>query len=865
MVKAVRTLRVRPSLPAELEPLADLAANFRWSWDAPTREVFQWADKQLWEDVGNNPAALLGGLSRERMAELVADKAFRSQLAEVRADLERYLTQPRWAQAQDPAPPAVAYFSAEFGITEVMQVYSGGLGILAGDHLKAASDLGLELVGIGLLYRHGYFRQHLDADGWQREQYPDLNPYDLPLTRLEDESGERLLVEVDLAGRTVAAQIWKADVGRVPLLLLDTDIGVNHPDDRVVTDRLYGGDSEHRLRQEIVLGIGGVRALAEAQRIGAVTIEPSLFHANEGHAGFLQFERILRYVRDGSAHDAPSALDFDQAVECARASVLFTTHTPVPAGIDRFDRGLIERYFASYAEQVGVSLGQVLQIGREPSDDAGAVYNMAMMGLRLSAGANGVSQLHGHVSREMFADLWPGVEASEVPIHAITNGVHASTWIGSEMAAVFDRVLPPDWSHNPDSWSLASRITDDQIWRARNRSRERLVQTVRIRAREQAVRRGEPLGALGWTDTLLDPDALTIGFARRFATYKRGTLLLTQPERLKALLTSVDRPVQFVFSGKAHPRDDGGKGLIRELVHFSNDPEVRGRLVFLEDYDMRIARTLVAGCDVWLNNPRRPHEASGTSGEKAVLNGALHASVLDGWWDEMYEPANGASAENGFAIGGRTQNPDPVQQDAADAAALFELLEHSIVPAFYDRTDGPLPRRWLARVRASLTTLGPKVLASRMVQDYTRQLYTPIAQRAARLTADGGARALELAAWRGHLATGWPDVRIETIELDHAVGFIGDAREVIVDVNLGQVSPEDVAVQIVHGPIGADGTILHPSVVSLAHDGSGDVHQRYRATIELDVSGEYGLAARVVPTHPDLRSWADTGLVTWAS
>ncbi|CAN5454555.1 glycosyltransferase family 1 protein [soil metagenome] len=856
MVKAVRTFRVRPSLPAKLLPLAELANNFRWAWDAPTREVLQWADKQVWDEVGNNPTALLGRLSRSRMAGLVADRAFMSRLEEVRGDLERYLTGPRWAQAQETPPPGVAYFSAEFGITEVMQVYSGGLGVLAGDHLKAASDLGLPLVGIGLLYRHGYFRQLLDADGWQREEYPDLNPNDLPLTRLE-EGGEPLLIEVDLAGRSVRAQIWKADVGRVPLLLLDTDISANHPGDRAVTDRLYGGDAEHRLRQEIVLGIGGVRALAAAQRIGAVTVDPVILHANEGHAGFLQFERVQNLVAEG--------LDFDQAIETARASVLFTTHTPVPAGIDRFDRALIERYFTAYAQGVGVSIDRVLQLGREPQDAVDGVYNMALMGLRLSAGANGVSKLHGNVSRSMFAELWPGVEDAEVPITSITNGVHGSTWIGPEMAAVYDRALPPDWPHNPDAWQLADRITDDQIWRARGRARERLVQTVRSLARQQAERRGEAPGNLGWTQSVFDPDALTFGFARRFATYKRATLLLSQPERFRALLESTDRPIQFVFSGKAHPKDDGGKGLIRDIVKFSQDPALRGRMIFLEDYDMRIGRALVAGCDVWLNNPRRPHEASGTSGEKSVLNGGLHASVLDGWWDEMYRPATAGIAENGFAIGGRTHHPDPNQQDAADGAALFELLERTIVPLFYDRTDGPLPRRWLARVRASLSTLGPQVLATRMVRDYTTELYTPLAQRAMRLTADGGKRALELAAWRGHLAASWNEVRIDDVDVDHSAGEIGDRRDVTVDVHLGSIQPDQVCIQLVHGPITADGTIQDAAIIELVPRSSDGGRSRYGATLDLDISGEYGLAVRVVPSHEDLRSWADTGLVTWAS
>lgn len=874
MVKAVRSFRVRPSLPDQLNPLAELASNFRWAWNPPTRELFQWADRQLWDEVGGNPIALLGQLSRTRMEELVDDKAFMGHLKEVRDDLERYVTGSRWAQSQPTTPPAVAYFSAEFGITEVMQTYSGGLGVLAGDHLKAASDLGLPLVGIGLLYRHGYFRQLLDADGWQRERYPDLNPYGLPLIRLEQD-GQPATVEVDLAGRSVAAHIWKAEIGRVPLLLLDTDVSDNHAEDRQVTDRLYGGDAEHRLRQEIVLGIGGVRALQKARQVGAVTIDPVIFHANEGHAGFLQFERIRGLILDESGaagpalSDAPAGLAFDEAIETARASVLFTTHTPVPAGIDRFDRSLIERYFSSYATQMGVSIERILQLGREVGDESGQLYNMALMGLRLSAGANGVSQLHGQVSRSMFSDLWPGVEAAEVPITSITNGVHAASWTGEEMAAVYDRALPPDWSHNPDAWTLAHKITDDQIWRARGRARERMVHTLREWARDQAVRRGEAAGNLGWTESILDPDVLTIGFARRFATYKRATLLLSQPERLQAMLASSGRPIQFVFSGKAHPKDDGGKGLIRDIVHASQDPAIRSRLLFVEDYDMRIARTMVSGCDVWLNNPRRPHEASGTSGEKSVLNGGLHASVLDGWWDEMYLPPGDGRPENGFAIGGRTHHPDPDQQDTADAAALFDLLERTIVPLFYDRPDGPLPRRWLARVRASLTTLGPQVLASRMVQDYTTQLYLPLAQRALRLTADGGRGALELATWRGRMASHWGQVGIESIDLDHGTGTIGEKRGVTVEVDLGQVGAGEVAVQLVHGPISADGTIVQAEILTLSPDGTGggggaEGHVRYRGTIDLDVSGEYGLTARVVPDHDDLRSWADTGLVTWA-
>ncbi|MDQ3973759.1 MAG: alpha-glucan family phosphorylase, partial [Actinomycetota bacterium] len=738
MIKALRTFRVLPSLADELRPLAELAMNLRWAWSRPTQELFRWADPDVWEEAGGNPVALLGRLSPARAAALTEDAAFLSQLAETHADLQRYLTKPRWAQSQRPPPPRIAYFSPEFGLTHALQIYSGGLGVLAGDHLKAASDLGLELLAVGLLYRQGYFRQYLDADGWQQERYPDLNPYSLPLTRLEA-GGAPATVEIRLAGNAVQCQVWKAQVGRVPLLLLDTDLPVNAPEDRTVTDKLYGGDNEHRLRQEIVLGIGGMRALGLARRLGEIPPDPpEVFHSNEGHAGFLQLERVRRLVVD-------QKLSFDEAVESARSAVVFTTHTPVPAGIDVFPRELMASYFGAFAEEAGVGLDRLMAVGQVDPTPGGGVFNMAVMGMRLSAAANGVSELHGQVSRAMFARLWRGIEEDEIPITSVTNGVHAATWVGPEMSAVYDRHLAPDWAHNPQAWRRVSEITDDVLWRARGRARERLVSRVRGWIRNQRERRGESPASLAWTDEVFDPDALTVGFARRFAEYKRGTLLLRQPDRLRELLLSTDRPVQMVFAGKAHPRDDLGKDLIRQLVHYSADPELRTRIVFVEDYDMDVAGVLYQGVDLWLNNPRRPYEASGTSGQKAVLNGALHCSTLDGWWDEMYD------GTNGFAIGSADAVPDLAQHDTADARSLFELLEGTIVPSFYDRVEGPLPRRWLARVRRSLATLGPRVLATRMIVEYVHELYTPLATRARRLTADDHRRARELAAWLAQL------------------------------------------------------------------------------------------------------------------
>lgn len=865
MVRAVRTFRVAPSLPDALAPLAELAGNLRWAWDPETRELFRWADPGMWEESGGNPVALLGRLGSGRLAELAEDEAYQAAVAERHESLREALAQSRWAQRRASQPPRVAYFSPEFGISAVMPTYSGGLGVLAGDHLKAASDLGLPLVGVGLLYRFGYVRQHLDADGWQQEAYPDLNPHLLPLSRLEGRGGEPVTVEVDLAGSPVAVQVWVARVGRVPLLLLDTDVPGNAPGDRGVTDRLYGGDAEHRLRQELVLGIGGMRALRAAEAAGALEGlggPPQVFHSNEGHAGFLGLERLRELVDAGCA--------VDTALEAVRAATLFTTHTPVAAGIDKFPRALVERYLERPAAEAGLDLDRLLAIGRLEGEEG--EFNMAALGLRLSARANGVSELHGRVARRMFAGLWPDLDPDEVPIAALTNGVHAATWIGPEQRELYDRHLPPDWRRNPDAWAQAGQIPDETLWRARNRARERLVAEIRRRVRRQAQRRGERGGTLGWVDELLDPDALTIGFARRFAEYKRGALLLRQPERLRALLADPDRPVQLVFAGKAHPRDDAGKHIIREIVHLAAQPELRSRLVFVEDYDMALAAELYAGCDVWLNTPRRPLEACGTSGQKAVLNGALHCSVLDGWWDELYD------GDNGFAIGGREAGepgaagepgepggpPDREQQDAADAQALFDVLERSVVPRFYDRSESPLPRRWLATVRHSLATLARPVLAGTMVRRYTREHYEPLAARGERLAADGAAAAVRLAAWKQRVAAAWPQVAVTDVDADAGEARKGEQRRVAATVKLGELDPADVAVEALHGPVRADGEIESPRRLPLEPAGEDGGGLRAEGVVTCEVAGEYGVAVRARPHHDDLGDDLELGLAAWA-
>ncbi|HLM65840.1 MAG TPA: alpha-glucan family phosphorylase, partial [Acidimicrobiales bacterium] len=667
-MKALRSFTVRPSLPTGLSALEELAFNLRWSWDDQTRDLFRWVDPDLWDASVHDPVRMLGLVGRDHHLEaLSADPGFKRFLVEVREELRRYLEGDRWFQARGGSPlRKVAYFSPEFGIAEAVPQYSGGLGVLAGDHLKSSSDLGVPLVGVGLLYRHGYFRQSLDTAGWQQERYPVLDPHVMALTCCDG-----VKITVDLAGEPLVAQLWKGDVGRVPLYFLDADLDENSEAGREVTDRLYGGDTEHRLRQEILLGIGGVRALH------AVGVDAQVFHTNEGHAGFLGLERIRQAV-------AGHGLAYPEAIEAVRAGCIFTTHTPVPAGIDRFPRELMDKYFSTWCTEVGVTVDDLLALGHRPRDDADQPFNMAVMGLRLAGRSNGVAKLHGAVSREMFGDLWPGVPEDEVPIGSITNGVHAHTWASPEISDLLTRYVLPEWHEaGPERWARIAGAPDDELWRAREQGRERLVMFVRRRLREGTQARGFSGSDTAWSDEVLDPRILTVGFARRFATYKRATLLLSQPDRLRRLLLDDERPLQLVFAGKAHPADEQGKEMIRKIVAFSSDPAIRHRFVFVDDYDIAVARAFYQGADVWLNNPRRPQEACGTSGMKSALNGGLNLSILDGWWAEMFD------GDNGWAISSFEDVEDLARRDELEANALFELLERQVVPLFYGRQGGP--------------------------------------------------------------------------------------------------------------------------------------------------------------------------------
>jgi len=683
-----RATNLAPAIPSALAALAVLATNLRWTWDDETQRLFQALDPAMWHSTGGDPLQLLEAITAERWKELATDEAIVAATHQAAQRLETALTEERWFQRRSGSPlKLAAYFSPEFGISETLPQYAGGLGVLAGDHLKACSDLGVPLVAVGLLYEEGFFRQRLNADGMQEESYPPLDPNSVPL------HATGVQVTIDLAGETVRANVWRVQVGTVSLYLLDTNLVENSIEARLITDRLYGGDSEHRLRQEILLGIGGVRALR------ALALEPQVFHTNEGHAGFLSLELIRELVVAGAT--------FPKALATVREGGVFTTHTPVPAGIDQFTLQLMTKYFASFAQECRCSFTELAAIGQHDSTLTESPFNMAVMGLRLAGRANGVAQLHGQVSRKMFAGLWPSLPVADVPITAITNGVHAATWVGDHIAPLLAKSVGPEWQEaDSTAWRGVDTLDDRDVWTARAQGRDELVAFTRSRL----------------TGELLSPDVLTIGFARRFATYKRATLLLEQPDRLRALLLHSERPVQFVFAGKAHPADQPGKDMIREIELFARQLEVAHRFVFIPDYDMAIARKLYHGCDVWLNNPRRPHEACGTSGMKAALNGALNCSILDGWWDECYD------GENGWAIASAEDEVDLVERDHYEAESLFELLEREIVPLFYDRdpSDG-IPRNWIAKVKHNWRSLGPFVTAARMVRDYTTKLYEPAA------------------------------------------------------------------------------------------------------------------------------------------
>jgi len=848
----IRSFEVVPQLPDTLRPLAAIAHNLWWTWHPEAVELFVRVDRDLWQKCNHNPVMLLGHCPQERLNELCDDDGFLTALHRTFQNMQRHLTRTPWIKRRHPdvGDFTVAYFCAEFGLTECLQIYSGGLGCLAGDHLKSAAALGLPLIGVGLLYRRGYFQQYLNADGWQQEYYPDLDFANLSLDLVKDQSGEPVRVDVQIADRQVQIGIWKVQVGRVDLFLLDTNLPENDETDRAITGQLYGGDMETRITQEIVLGIGGVRALV------AMGIDPDICHMNEGHSAFLALERV-RYIIE--AHD----LEFDAAREQAAASNIFTTHTPVPAGIDRFAPEIMDRYFGDYCSLLRLDMNRFLALGRERAGDEDEFFSMAVLAIGMSKLVNGVSRLHGVVSRSMWCNLWPGVPEQDVPIGSVTNGVHARSWMSGGLINLLDRYLgAARWQNDPADqtvWQSITEVPDDELWRVHELRRQRLVLWTRRRLREQLEARGADPEQIRDAADALDPSTLTIGFARRFATYKRGTLIFRDTERLLGMLSNRERPIQIIIAGKAHPMDASGKELIRKIIQTGRSLDGVRRIVFLENYDINVARYLVQGCDLWLNTPRRGMEASGTSGMKAALNGVLNCSVLDGWWDEAY--AN----DLGWAIGRGETYSNHDLEDEVESHSLYDLLEQQIIPLFYLRDEHRVPRQWVARMKQCISTLAPKFNATRMVQQYVEQYYLPALRRSRMLGADNLEKAIALARQKDRMRAAWSSLKIDEVHADTRLPLgIQQKLDIRVTATLGELDPAEVKVQVYVGKLDNDGYIRDGQAFELPHvdrrpEGSHD----FQGSIEIRTSGRHGFAVRLVPGGEMFDGTTVPGLILW--
>lgn len=852
-----------PAIPTRIECLGELAYNLWWSWHPEAPALFKLIDPELWANANHNPVQLLRGAQPEKLAALVQDPTYLALYDRVLADFDTYMqAQDTWfhqtwkgggeTEKKLPGSPAqaeslIAYFSAEFGLHEALPIYSGGLGVLSGDHCKEASDLGLPFIGVGFLYPQGYFTQHITPDGVQEAVYEKLDLNHLPAVPAIGADGQPVVIKVELGGREVYAKVWQIRAGRITLYLMDTDVDPNDPRDRELSARLYGGDQEMRISQEIILGIGGVRA------VRALGLQPTVWHLNEGHAAFLGLERVRELVEE-------HGLTFLEAREVVAANSVFTTHTPVPAGNDEFPLWLIDKYFSQYWPRLGLVREEFIDLARQ-TRAWGPLFSMTMLAMRLAVQYNGVSELHGRVSRRLWRNLWPDVPVNELPITSVTNGVHTRTWLAPELGHLFDQYLGPDWEtrlDDPATWHGVDAIPDERLWDVKCRLKHKLIDYTRERVRREwsrGVLQSEQAIAAG---ALLDPEALTIGFARRFATYKRATLLFRDVPRFLRLLNQPGRPVQIIFAGKAHPADEPGKSFIRQVYRAAREQSFTGRVVFLEDYDIDMARHLVAGVDVWLNNPRRPLEASGTSGEKASLNGVPNVSVLDGWWREAY------NGENGWAIGDEQEWADREAQDAADAESLYAILENEVVPLFYNRDGAGIPRAWLTKVRQAIKTIAPVFSTRRMVKEYVNHLYIPGEIHGQKLAAEGYAEAKRLAAWKHATLLAWPQVQVQLqTPLDGQVKP-GQIHEVAVQVHLGDIDPAEVAVELVNGHTQEaqfESTGVQP-LQKAEQIGTGVYIYRGRFVPAEETPIKYRV--RVRPAHPELLNAQELGILRWA-
>ncbi len=848
-MKHIQLFNIVPSIPEKIRFLEVLARNYWWSWTQSATELFQRMDAPLWESVGMNPVRFLSAMSQKRFEALAKDKAFVSHLEQVRKLYQEEVVESATRSGADDHARCVAYFSLEYGIHESLRIYSGGLGVLAGDHLKAASDLDVALIAIGLFYRQGYFQQHLNQEGWQQEHYIENQIAQLPLTRVRDRQGQKVRIRIPLPEGVVEVIAWRLEIGRVPLVLLDTNVQENSPEFQGITDQLYGGDSKHRLLQELVLGIGGYRVLL------AMGIEPKVCHLNEGHAAFAGLARLSHLMQT-------TKLPLEAVMEVASRASVFTTHTPVPAGNETFPVDLLRPHLEALAGELGMDPNTIISWGFPPHANGWHEFSMTIFAMRMAQHANAVSELHGHVARHMWQMLWPERPEVEVPIGHVTNGIHMATWVSHENESLFARYLGPNWKDHPDSEEVLShveQIPSAELWRVHESCRSRLIAEARVMLERQSRERNASRQVLEECRAALDPKILTIGFARRFATYKRGSMILRDPARLDAILGHAKRPVQIIFAGKAHPRDNEGKRLIQEIVEFSRRPAVAGRLVFLENYDMGVARAMVQGVDIWLNNPRRPHEASGTSGMKAAMNGSLHVSTLDGWWCEGY------TKDCGWAIGDGQEYADTAYQDEVEAQALYNLIENEIVPTFYERAGGDVPENWVKMMKASIRMAIGKFPSRRMVTQYNERYYRAAQEAYSGLLAQDGARAKALVAQRVRLQSLWNKLQIERPEANRDIAYIhaGESFTVRARVELGGLKPEEVDVQVYYGPVSTTNAITMGQVQTMRLIGEENGQYTYEQDIACDTTGRFGFAVRAQPSGTDWQA-VMPGFMTWA-
>lgn len=849
--KKLHRFTVVPSLPPELSGLHTLAYNLWWTWEPQAIELFQRVDLELWHETRHNPVKMLGSLQQSRIDELLADDGFIAHLGRVEEMLGEYMAGKTWYERarNANAPLRIAYFSMEFGLHESIPIYSGGLGILSGDHLKSASDLGIPLIGVGLLYRHGYFHQYLNIEGWQQEIYPENDFYNMPLRLERDPAGAPRTISIEIGQHTVKARVWHVQVGRVPLYLLDTSLEENSWEDRKITSQLYGGNQEMRIKQEILLGIGGLRALE------MLDLTPEICHMNEGHAAFLGLERIRVLMKEKN-------LSFEEARELTVAGTVFTTHTPVEAGIDHFDPELVDAHLGTFRDELGISREDFLALGRQNPENHKETFCMAVLALRLAGHCNGVSELHGRVSRKMWKNIWPELPEEHLPLTSITNGVHTRTWLSNEMAGLLIRYLGTRWLDDPtdyDVWKKIHLVPDTELWRTHERCRERLVTFARKRIKQHLRHVGATAKEIVAADEALDPEILTIGFARRFATYKRGTLLLRDLDRLDRILNHPTRPVQIIFAGKAHPADFEGKELIRQIQQVSLQERFRHRIAFIEDYDLAVARRMVQGVDVWLNTPRRPLEASGTSGMKVAFNGGLNMSVLDGWWPEGYR------GDNGWAIGKGEEYEDIEYQNEVEGRAIYDLLEKEVVPLFYDRGTDGIPRGWLSCMKASIETLCPVFSTERMVQEYTDRFYLTARDQWQQFHEEGQALARNLASWKDTIRSNWNKVRVEGIEATTS-GEIPVKTKVRIEarIGIGDIPLGELSVKAYFGIVDSRDAIVDGKFAELkpVEQLGTDLH-RFSGEIECSVCGRQAFVIQVMPRHPRIGPVYEPGLILW--